>query len=66
MQLIIMLADNDVFHGNTIYCSVSQGCQLVAGEELEITVSKTYSPTQIALDEFHILPTPLSLSYETY
>lgn len=66
IRLIRMLADIDVLHGNTIYCSVSQRCQLVAGEELEISVSKTYSPTQIALDEFQILRTLLSLSYEAY
>ena len=50
----------------TLYCSVSQRCQLVGGEESEISVSKTYSPTPIALDEFQILRTPLSLSYEAY
>ena len=66
MQLIRMLADNDVLHSNTIYCSVSQRCQLVADEQLEISVSKACSPTQIALDEFQILRTPLSLSYEAY
>jgi hypothetical protein len=66
MPLKRMLADIDVLQGNTIYCSVSQRCQLVAGKELEISVSKTYSPTQIALDEFQILRTPLTLSYEAY
>lgn len=66
MQLIRMLADNDVLHGHTLYHSLSQRRQFVAGEELEISVSKTYSPTQIALDEFQILPSPLSLSYEAY
>jgi uncharacterized protein YqeY len=50
-----MLSDNDVLHGNTILCPVSQRSQLVAGEESEISVSKTYSPTQISLDEFQIL-----------
>jgi len=35
MQLIHMLGDTDVLHDNTIYCSVSQRCQLVAGEELQ-------------------------------
>jgi len=61
-----MLVDNDVLHGNTMYCSVSQRCQLVTDDESEISVSKIYSPTQIALDEFQILRTPLSLSYEAY
>lgn len=65
-HIYVMLADTDVLHGNIIYCSVSQRCQLVAGEELETSLSKTYSPMQIALGEFQILPTPLSLSYEAY
>lgn len=54
-----MLADINVLCGNTINRSVSQRCKLVAGEELEISLSKTYSPTQIALDEFQFLRTLL-------
>lgn len=66
MRPIRMLADINVLHGNTIYCSVSQRCKLVAGQEGEISLPKTYAPTQIAVDEFQFLRTLLSLFYEAY
>jgi hypothetical protein len=39
---------------------------MVVGEELGISLSKAYSPTQIALDEFQFSRTPVRLFHEAY